>query len=707
MILINDLKKIEKKRWIIFSVISIALYIGLLFFYHGKQLGFHYMLDSYRTHSKSIGGIIAEFMRTLPDGFTGFYGVQRKLVFMLLQVVLFVFIAGPKRFLSGLFKHRYIVALLFMIFVTANRLHGDPMGAYHYYVQPGVGDLRCNPIFGEVRAIRSDEWGVQTPAKISASYGEHPYSKKNDILRGGNTVNSINAVYVSYSALGKNILYLVYPVLGVERGFSFMWWGQIVLTFLISLEFFYIVSKRKRLPAVTGALLITCSSFYMWWAFPMILWTSQGALVGFYYFINTDKLWKRIAYGAMFAICFASFCTILYPAWQVPFGYVSVALAVWMIHDNWSRIKQLKIRDYLIFAGMLVWALTLVAAFIYDNADYIKTISKTVYPGNRISTGGFNLSKLFYYVQAVFYPYKDIGLTSEYACFISLFPLPIIVGFVRWFKKKDWYAAGLCISAVPLLLYCTTGLPKLVCSLTLLSKTTTIRAVDTLGYVCVLLLVELIALEDRSKVWMWLGIASVVLAVIVSFVKCHTYWNILMVLIILAIFIPMLITNRMAYLLIAVSLITGITVRPVMQGFYPVWSKPVANEIRHIVSDNPEGLWIGAGPSMTYQGFLSICGARCENTTNFYPDMEFWHILDPEGRYEDVYNRYAHVTVEFTEGETTFELVAQDSVHVNISYNKLEELGINYIFTDKELSTNAVALELLYSEYGSYIYEVK
>lgn len=41
-----------------------------------------------------------------------------------------------------------------------------------------------------------------------------------------------------------------------------------------------------------------------------------------------------------------------------------------------------------------------------------------------------------------------------------------------------------------------------------------------------------------------------------------------------------------------------------------------------------------------------MSGASVINSTNTYPDLEKWSKIDEEGKYEDVYNRYAHINVE-------------------------------------------------------------
>ena len=42
-----------------------------------------------------------------------------------------------------------------------------------------------------------------------------------------------------------------------------------------------------------------------------------------------------------------------------------------------------------------------------------------------------------------------------------------------------------------------------------------------------------------------------------------------------------------------------------------------------------------------------MVGAKTVNSVNVYPDLDKWHVIDPNGQYEEVYNRYAHILVDF------------------------------------------------------------
>ena len=109
------------------------------------------------------------------------------------------------------------------------------------------------------------------------------------------------------------------------------------------------------------------------------------------------------------ALCFGSFIVNLYPAWQVPLGYMFLAIGIWLIHENWSSIKQFTKRDWLLLIGALILCFGLVANYFLSMSEYIEVINNTAYPGARFDSGSYNLNKLFYYIQSPFYAFKDIG----------------------------------------------------------------------------------------------------------------------------------------------------------------------------------------------------------------------------------------------------------------------------------------------------------
>ena len=93
-----------------------------------------------------------------------------------------------------------------------------------------------------------------------------------------------------------------------------------------------------------------------------------------------------------------------------------------------------------------------------------------------------------------------------------------------------------------------------------------------------------------------------------------------------------------------------------------------------------DALWVIEATGMTTKlgmmaGYASIGGIP------EYPDNARWAPLDPEGVYEPIYNRFAHIGVTLTGEPTSFELVFMDEVMIHLNYADLQTLGADYLMT--------------------------
>ena len=108
-----------------------------------------------------------------------------------------------------------------------------------------------------------------------------------------------------------------------------------------------------------------------------------------------------------------------------------------------------------------------------------------------------------------------------------------------------------------------------------------------------------------------------------------------------------------------------------------------------------------------------MAGVPVINSTNTYPNLERWELIDENKEYVDVYNRYANIAVDLyktdKEIEEKFSLIAADMFRVNLSTNDLETLDVKYIFTSEDLNdfdTEEVDFEEVYNNYGYRIYRL-
>ncbi len=108
----------------------------------------------------------------------------------------------------------------------------------------------------------------------------------------------------------------------------------------MSIQFFYIIAGKNKVLAVTGGVVVAFSGYEMWWMNVEYLSCGLTALVCIYYFINAEKTWQRMVLSPCIAILGAEYITILYPAFQVPSGYVYFGIVVWMVVSSWDNFKN-------------------------------------------------------------------------------------------------------------------------------------------------------------------------------------------------------------------------------------------------------------------------------------------------------------------------------------------------------------------------------
>lgn len=648
--------------------------------------------------------------------------------FILFFVVFFLslhFVYPVKKIYDFMFKYRWYIGIGLLLFVTLFKINGDSMAYYTMTIQGDKVDVLSYPIFGQIRTIRSDEFLVGNPGILSSAMDVHPFAKYNSVLRGTDTLNIISGVYAGLAMLAYQPWKLIFTILPLENAFSFYFYFVPVFAFLFCMELFYILSKNK-LVAFTGATMTIFSSYFLWWGFPNYLLSGTATLVFFYKFINENNLKKQVIFGLLMALNFSIFICNLYPAWQVPVGYVFLVIGIWMIKENLERIKgQSKVKWFIFFGAIGICALLVLSYFI-STKEYIQIINQTVYPGKRVEYGSNEINKLLCYAQSLFFPFKGMTNNSESSVFFCLFPLATLLSvyYLIVAKKKDLLSILLLIVEISMIIYTTIGLPPIIAKLLLFTHSTSMRMIDILGFVQVILIVRLLSFYKGEK-----HIKPIVGGIIAVVFACESvlickysftdylnkYWMIL--LFILIFFLSFyLMTNykekgfkKFAILISVVSICSGICVRPVSIGLSSVYAKPAAQEIQKIVSTDQKSKWVTIGGIET-PSFTVMCGAPTINFVNTYPNLKLWHTLDPEKKYEKIYNRYEHVQVLLTHEETSFELIQSDYITLNLSYKDINKANVKYVFTNGDCNIDYdngyVEFDKIYDEDGAKIYKL-
>ena len=630
-----------------------------------------------------------------------------------------------KKIFDWIFKYRYWIAIIIFILCIIFELSGSSIGAWGTFIQTDQTD--DGVIFGKSREVRSDEWAVLTPMTFSQSFDGFNYFS--NIIRADKTdVAMVYALPIMNFIQIFRPFQLGYLFLGIAKGLSFFWYGRFIALFLVMIELFMILTKKNKVLSVIGAFLITLAPIVQWWfavnGIAEIFIFGGLAIILLYKYMNTDSLKKRCLYLFFLYICAGGYLLVLYPAWQIPMFYIFLAIAIWVIVQNRKNCKM-NYKDF-ISIGITILAFALTMGYIFYNSfDTIKAVMGTVYPGSRAETGGGVGTYFFQYPMNIFLPFKEAGLLinlSESSVVFGLFPIGIILTCIVLFKekKKDLLLILFSILYIIFSVWCIWGFPEILAKLTLLSNSQAKRAFLAVGVLDVLLLIRSLSLMEKPLKRIPSIIISVVLTILMVFMcekNNHEYVTLKMgiamgIMLIYLFYMALRYKAKYANIcfsagIIFVMLMSGLTVNPVRKGVDNIYNSNIIKKVQEI-NNNENGNWIVEELGFPIGNYILMAGVPVINSSNTYPDLERWQKIDTESKYEDIYNRYSHISIKIRNNDNMpaekFELLGPDYMNVYLTPEEIKSLDVKYIFTVNNLedfNTNNLKFEKIY-EYNSY-----
>lgn len=629
---------------------------------------------------------------------------------------------------SFIIGKRYIIALVLFIILIVLKVNFSSVGEWNNYTNEIEHN---NVLIGKSRAIRSDDWLVQTPMMISQTQGEDAYKIYNKNIEQG----SLNMLMVS--APVKDIVILAKPLMwgflifGTEYGYSFYWVLKIILLFLVSIEIVLKITKKDNFLSLFGGIILSLAPAMMWWLSSAIVdgyIFGMATIILFSYYMNNlnCKLWKKILMAIGLFITVPAFAVTLYPAFQVPFAFL---MFVFMINDFITNVKKLKKKDYLIIFITICAITGLLARYFMLCIDDMKTLMNTVYPGNRIAVGGeLNIERFISYFANVFFPYSNnIANPCEPSSYIYPFIglIVLLIYNIRNIKeeKKDsnfyllWSLIGL---YVIYFIWELIGFGEKLAKITFLYLSPAPRTHVIFGIIGILLTIFMIKKYENKKIFTKMQSLAISICVIIFsivLIKNTSYVSYITNIKLIAFIIMMfaityffILGNKKIWccIMCAIAIISGLTVNPISIGLSPINETKISQEIQKIKNEDENSLWIGNN-NITGQ-YVMANGANVLNGVNTYPNFKWLTLLDPERKYNDIYNRYAHISIKLGD-KTEFVLLTDDSYLVNLTYEDLKKIGIKYYYTNEKLTDsilNQFSLEEKYSNYDNnqYIYKI-
>lgn len=630
-----------------------------------------------------------------------------------------------------IYKYRFFIAILILVVGVLFEISGSSISCWNSILQTGItGDIDL--LYGTPRSIRSDEWAVFIPMIFSQCLNSFNYFS--EAIRG-----DITDVFMIYGLPVMNLMQIFRPFLigflflGISKGLSFFWVSRNIALFLITFDFCMILTKKDKTLSFIGALLVTFSPQIQWWfavnGTAELFIFGELSLILLYKYMNTQNFKSRLLMLFFMIICAGGYILILYPAWQIPLFYVFLALAIWIIIENRKKCKISKkdiismILAILIFAGCMGYIFT-------KSFDTIKAITSTVYPGGRISCGRYGKERFFSYPMNIFLPNKDIDLrttTSESAVMFGLFPIGIIISIIAMIKNKkvDLPIILLEIIHVFISIYIVFGFPEIISKLTLMGNTVPERAFIAIGFIDILVLIRGITIAEKTpKLWSALIITVIAGSFIAIGAKIENraYINKIMslqmcIMISYLFFFCLRYKAKLGKLFLSIGIIVtmffaGFKVNPIIKGTDIIYDTELIKIIQKVQKEE-EGKWITSNIGFPVANYVLMAGVPVINSTNTYPNLERWKLLDSEGKYEEVYNRYAHINIGIVDSEKDYEekfyLNQPDTFSVMLLPEDLKTLDIKYVATIQMLdkyNTDEIRFQVVGSSAGIIIYKV-
>ena len=643
--------------------------------------------------------------------------------FTLLSLIIYMF---SRQISTISYRFRWLIGLFLIGIAVIFEISGSSIGIWQeHFTDPSL--VSDGVLLGVNRGVRSDEWAVHTPLTFAQYYSD--FSVFNNVLRNGSSTD----MYMVYGqpVMDWSIIFrpfqIGYLFLSPARGLSFYWTGKLVMLFLISFEFGMLITKKSKPLAFTYAVMMLFAPVVQWWFgtvfFPEILIYGQSIVLLVSLYMQTKQYKIRILCGLGFILCGGAYLLVIYPAWQIPFFYIFAALAVWVIITKYKDCTFCLKKDLPILLGSVILLGAAISVILFRSWETVKAVMNSVYPGSRMETGGADLGVLFGYPGNLFLPFTTANLPSnqsEVSRFFDLFPIGIILSILVFFKDKTKDKLLMILWIVQLFLgtYIILGFPAALSKLTLLSNSQALRAVITIGFINILLLIRSLAVSQKSLSFKTAIPLAAVLSVAVTYYSkryqygdyLNTFFIIITILVLFILFAATLTykQKRMNHIfcisICFIMFVSGAFVNPIRKGTKVLDDNRLAQAVQQIQKDNG-GLWIAADSNLFIDGnFLAMNGAPTINATNTYPDLDLWKELDRSAEFEDIYNRYAHVLIDIVLDEPTyFTLETPDSFKIHLNINDLNLLGVDYIMTPTDLTaiqSEECSFTLLFFEDG-------
>ncbi|RII75942.1 DUF7657 domain-containing protein [Pseudomonas monteilii] len=548
-------------------------------------------------------------------------------------------------------------------------------------------------IWGSEQPIRSDEWLVLTPLAI----GQFNHQPANPVINTNHGEDGQNMLIIGMtgvpvahtSQIAKPATWGFF-LFDLKRALAWDWCFPFFSCLLALWAVLCTLIPGQWRSNFIGALIFTVSPYVVGWS----LWPAYATFfpclvfLAFLKIIHTESTPAKALYSLLLGIAFAGFVFILYPPWQVSLGYVFVALTIGIVIRD-QLYKKINFSTTGFFLLALSVSGLLVGLWWKDAKPAIEAMENTVYPGQRTTVLGGNLSlpfilRGFTNIETLHSLSSPLSNQSEIASFYYVL-LPLLAAFLLAARRKTLGAVeislGVFISFT--LIFMTVGIPEALAKYSMWGRVPSNRADIGLGLSALILACLLVSRArdaQPNSVDKLLAAFISVAWVVIAYKSIHDLDNSILAGLSSSVILAVLIaTGAIGYSLIigskkeflAISLALGVATTATLNPLSIAPTK-IANKLNHGAS-----AMIGPADSVVTLNstlpsmFLVASGVHATNGIYYYPQRSIWQSLDPEHQHSDVYNRYQHLFFNLTKNNSGAPFVITnpfpDVVRVNIT----------------------------------------
>ena len=644
------------------------------------------------------------------------------------------------------------LALLFVLVVlTLAKVSGSSLGFYDTYLYEKDSLSHVN----SYKAIRSDEWLVNTQMTIAQSAANYPLVNEN-IGDGQNMSLVIDVPYRDWSIIFKphNLAFFVMPF---DYAFAFKWWFFAVIVALSIYVFSLQFLKKKYLTSSLIATLGLLSPYLFWWYQFITL-----APIYYGFFILTSlilmhSLRSKVAItlnAVVLLYLLVCFILVMYPPFQIGI-VIACALfycgyLLFLYHSKINISKIWRRVAIVIICGLM--SLGVVGAFLFTRADEITSIVSSQYPGERVSVAG-NTQPLYVYS-------NNISGLMTYPGFVD--------DFSEFTNDKDNqsehsnHALPLALLSIALLYVCTVFYKKR-------KQQPIVYIFLTLGLALFILLAKMFLVEfgyvqkflfldnvPSERLMLEYGFIAIIILVLLSsypsfLQRLTTHRKIVSIAICVTIAYTLLAIYALSFtsnierqtvggfalvggfafglftylflkrerniallILCAYSLVSVIGIMPLYSGKTSlITNTPLAQTIQSLHAKDPDSKWI-VSDARELNMYPAANGAQSLSGIYTYPQKSIWSpVLEEAGAPEQIVDRYAHVIFRIDDvDKTNMKLRANDSFQIDINSCSpaLRELKIKYVITLNPSSMDPSCTKLVsenpFPSFTTYIYKL-